>query len=114
MMDITRRSTLTLALSTAGSSLHLAMAQDAATYPSRPVRLLVGFAPGGPLDFVARAVAERLTPRFGQSFLVENRLGATGNVAAEAVARATPPDGHLLLMGNPQNLSKRQPIPALR
>ncbi|HYZ33538.1 MAG TPA: tripartite tricarboxylate transporter substrate-binding protein [Crenalkalicoccus sp.] len=104
MRDTTRRSAIALGLGLAGGSLRSALAQDAAAYPSRPVRLLVGFAPGGPLDFVARAVAERLTPRLGQSFIVENRLGATGNLAAEAVARATP-DGHLLLMGNPQNLT---------
>ncbi len=85
-------------------ALHPALAQDVAAYPARTVRLLVGFAAGGPLDFVARAVAERLAPRLGQSFVVENRLGATGNIAAEAVARATP-DGYLLLMGNPQNLT---------
>jgi tripartite-type tricarboxylate transporter receptor subunit TctC len=81
-------------------------AQDAAAYPNRTVRLLVGFAPGGSLDFVARVVAERLTQRFGHPFVVENRAGATGNIAAEAVARASPPrDGHLLLMGNVQNLA---------
>lgn len=103
MDDITRRSALALGM--AGSSLRPVEAQDAA-YPTRPVRLLVGFAPGGSLDFVARGVAERLTQRLGQSFVVENRAGATGNIAAEAVARAAPPrDGHLLLMGNVQNLA---------
>lgn len=104
MTNIARRSALALGLGMAGGPLRPALAQDPAAYPSRPVRLLVGFAPGGPLDFVARAVADRLTPRLGQSFVVENRAGATGNVAAEAVARATP-DGYLLLMGNPQNLT---------
>ncbi|HYZ65035.1 MAG TPA: tripartite tricarboxylate transporter substrate-binding protein [Acetobacteraceae bacterium] len=88
----------------AAGPLRSALAQDSAGYPSRPVRLLVGWTPGGSLDFVARAVADRLTPRLGQPFVVENRTGATGNVAAEAVARATP-DGYLLLMGNVQNLS---------
>lgn len=105
MRNISRRSALALSLAMAGGRLRPALAGDAAAYPSRPVRLLVGFAPGGSLDFVARAVAEQLTPRLGQSFLVENRTGATGNLAAEAVARATPPDGYLLLMGNPQNLT---------
>jgi tripartite-type tricarboxylate transporter receptor subunit TctC len=103
MNDVTRRSAI--ALSLAGGTLRPALAQDA-VYPSRSVRLLVGFAPGGSLDFVARGVAERLTQRLGQSFVVENRAGATGNIAAEAVARAAPPrDGHLLLVGNVQNLA---------
>lgn len=83
-----------------------ATAQDVLPFPSRHVRLLVGFAPGGSLDVVGRAMAELLGQRLGQPFVVENRAGATGNVAAEAVARAAPPrDGHLLLMGNVQNLA---------
>lgn len=105
MNGMTRRSGLALGLGMAGGAFRAAMAQDAA-YPTRAVRLLVGFAPGGPLDFVARALAERLSERLGQNFIVENRSGATGNIAAEAVARAAPPrDGHLLLMGNVQNLA---------
>src|SRR5689334_15910409 len=104
MRDIARRSAIAFGLCMAGGSLCPALAQDPAAYPSRAVRLLVGWIPGGSLDFVARSVAERLTPRLGQSFVVENRAGATGNIAAEAVARATP-DGYLLLMGNVQNLS---------
>ena len=105
MNGMTRRSGLALGLGMASGAFRAAMAQDAA-YPTRAVRLLVGFAPGGPLDFVARTLAERLSERLGQNFIVENRSGATGNIAAEAVARAAPPrDGHLLLMGNVQNLA---------
>ena len=105
MNGMTRRSGLALGLGMASGAFRAAMAQDAA-YPTRAVRLLVGFAPGGPLDFVARSLAERLSERLGQNFIVENRSGATGNIAAEAVARAAPPrDGHLLLMGNVQNLA---------
>ncbi len=105
MRHLDRRSALALGVATAAGLPPSALAQEAAAYPTRPVRLLVGFAPGGSLDFVARAVAERLTPRLGQSFVVENRPGAASNLAAEAVARATPPDGHLLLMGTPHNLA---------
>lgn len=106
MNSIARRSVFAFGLGTAAASGRVASAQDATAYPSRPVRLLVGFAPGGPLDFAARAVAERFTRRLGQSFIVENRAGATGNIAAEMVARTAPPrDGHLLLMANVQNFA---------
>ena len=71
----------------------------AETYPSKPIRLLVGFAPGGANDLVARAVATRLGPRLGQQVVVENSAGAGGNIATELVARAAP-DGYTMLLAS--------------
>jgi tripartite-type tricarboxylate transporter receptor subunit TctC len=69
---------------------------NADTYPSRPVRLLVGFAPGGATDTTARLIGQWLSERLGQQFIVENRVGAGTNIATEAVMRS-PPDGYTLL-----------------
>jgi len=74
----------------------LTLAQEAA-WPSRPVRIIVPFTPGGSNDALARPLAERLSARFGQSFLVENRPGAGSAVGVQAVAQS-PPDGHTLLL----------------
>ena len=74
-----------------------ATASDA--WPVRPIRLLVPFAPGGPTDFIARVVAGRMGDRLGQPVVVDNRAGASGNIAIQTVARAAP-DGHTLLFSS--------------
>ena len=79
-----------------------AMAQD--SYPAKPVKILVPYGPGGATDIIARIVAQRLTESLGQTFLVENRPGANGNLALEAAAKA-PADGYTLLVGNVGSLS---------
>ncbi len=71
-----------------------ALAQD---FPTRPVKLIVGYAPGGPTDVIARLVAQDMQATLGQSVVVENKAGANGNIATEDVARATP-DGHTLIV----------------
>ena len=75
---------------------------SAADYPNRPVRWLIGFAAGGPVDIVARIMSQWLSEHFGQQFVVENRTGSGGNIAA-AAAIASPPDGYTLLFVAPNN-----------
>ena len=77
----------------------MAPAAVAADYPSRPVTLVVAFTPGGPSDVLARILGKKLEGMLGQPFVIENRPGAGGNVAAELVAHAAP-DGYTLLNGN--------------
>jgi tripartite-type tricarboxylate transporter receptor subunit TctC len=99
-MKLPRRNFLRLAAGAAAlpAFAHVAVAQ---AYPSRPVRILVGYSAGSASDIVARLIAQWLSERLGQQFVVENRAGAGGNIAAEAVVRA-PADGYtLLLCGTP-------------
>jgi len=91
-----RRKLLHLAMGTAAVPL-LSPLTWAQTYPSRPVRIIVGFAPGGTSDISARLVGQWLSERFGRQFVTENRTGAAGNIAAEYVVNATP-DGYTLLV----------------
>lgn len=77
-------------------------ATRAATYPLRPVRIIVGYAAGGSNDLVARLIGQWLSERLGQPFIIENRPGAGTNIGTEAVVTAAP-DGYTLLMTNPAN-----------
>jgi tripartite-type tricarboxylate transporter receptor subunit TctC len=79
-----------------GAAAAWPLAARAANYPSRPIKLVVGFAAGGPLDVVSRIIAQGLSTRLGQQVVVEDRPGATGTVAAGQVARAEP-DGYTLM-----------------
>ena len=74
-------------------------AQPAEHYPSRPVRVIVPYAPGGPTDITARLLATKLSEVWGQQVIVDNRAGASGNIALELTAKATP-DGYTLMVGN--------------
>src|SRR4030095_4533884 len=92
----------------------LAAAQIASgAYPTHPVKLVVPFPPGGPLDVTGRAIAQKLTEAWGQSVCVDNRPGAGGNIGADLVAKS-PADGYTILMGalsthavNPSLYAKR-------
>ena len=78
---------------------------SAEAYPSRPVRLIVGAPPGGGFDIVARLIGQWLSERLGQPFVIENRRGASSNIATEAVVRA-PADGYTLLQcGTPNAIN---------
>ena len=100
-MKLHRRKFIHLA---AGAAALPALSQiaRAQSYPSRPVRLIVGFAPSGGNDIVARLIAQWLSERLGQQFIVENRPGAGSNIGTEAVVNS-PPDGYTLLLVSAAN-----------
>jgi tripartite-type tricarboxylate transporter receptor subunit TctC len=86
------------ALALAATSLAAPAFAQGGTWPTKPVKIVVPFAPGGTTDILARAVAPELSKAFGQQFVVENRAGAGGNIGADVVAKS-PADGYTLLMG---------------
>ena len=94
-MNLHRRKVLHLALAAAALASRPAVAQ---AWPSRPIRLLVGFPPGGATDIIARLYGQALSQRLGQPVVIENRPGSGGNMASDAAAKAAP-DGYTLLHG---------------
>ena len=99
--NLPRRRVMKLALSALALPA-LARNAHALVYPARPVRLIVGYAPGGATDITARMISQRLAERMGQQFIVENRPGATTNLATEQVVRAAP-DCYTLLIATAAN-----------
>jgi tripartite-type tricarboxylate transporter receptor subunit TctC len=91
----------------------------AQTYPTKPIRMIVGFAPGGGTDVVARVISQKLSEWYGQQVIVENRAGATGTIGADVVAKSAP-DGYTLIMGHVNShaiapsMFKKLPYDALR
>jgi tripartite-type tricarboxylate transporter receptor subunit TctC len=80
-----------------GDAFAQSASSGATVYPSRPIRFVVGFAPGGPIDLLARTVGQKLAEVYGQSVIIDNRTGANGIIAADLVAKAVA-DGHTILM----------------
>jgi len=100
-MKLPRRNFLHLAAG-AAALLGISRMASAQAYPTRPVRLIVGFAPGGTTDITARLIGQWLSERLGQQFVIENRTGAATNIATEAVVRS-PADGYTLLLVTASN-----------
>jgi tripartite-type tricarboxylate transporter receptor subunit TctC len=105
-MKLRRRALLHLALASAAVALVSSLAR-AETYPTRPVRVIVGFAPGGSADITGRLIGQWLSERLHQQFLIENRPGAGTNIATASVIEA-PPDGYTLLFVTAANSSMQR------
>src|SRR5260370_40390075 len=109
-MRLSRRKLLGMAAASVPLFPHVALAED---YPVRPVRIVLGLSPGGSVDIVSRIVAQALSEFLGQQFIVENKPGAAGDIATEAVVPA-PPDGDTLLVVLPANAINSTPHPKRR
>jgi tripartite-type tricarboxylate transporter receptor subunit TctC len=103
-VTLCRRQILRLAAGAAAAPVIPALA-SAHSYPERPVRIIVGFAAGGPNDTLARLIGQWLSTRLGEQFIVENRAGAGSNIATESVVRAAPDGYNLLLVGSPNAIN---------
>ena len=95
---------LASALATALTTPFATAQAQTAPYPNKPIKLMVGFAPGGAADYVARTVGDSLARALGQPIVIENRAGAGSSIAAEAVAKAAP-DGYTVLIASPSAIS---------
>src|SRR5215204_611363 len=104
-MTLPRRRFLRLAAAGAAALPAVSRFAWAQTYPTQPVRVIVGFAAGGPNDILARLIGQWLAKRLGQPFIIENRLGAGSNIATEAVVHALPDGYTLLLVGSPNAIN---------
>ena len=102
MAASTTRRTFVLGAAAAPLLARRAIAQ--ARFPSRPVRIVIGFPPGGGIDILARLMAPKMSERLGQPVIVENRPGANGLIATQGVAQSEP-DGHTILFGTTGNLA---------
>src|SRR4051812_18370467 len=98
---ISRRTAICLAVMGLSAAVSMGSA-SAADYPTRPVRWVVGYPPGGATDILARLIGQRLSEKLGQQFVIENKPGAGNNIATEAVVNAEP-DGYTVLLVNPAN-----------
>ncbi len=98
---ISRRTAICLAVMGLSAAASMGSA-SAADYPTRPVKWVVGYPPGGATDIVARLIGQRLSERLGQQFVIENKPGAGNNIATESVINAEP-DGYTVLLVNPAN-----------
>src|ERR1700730_9392433 len=104
MMQFSRRRFLQLTTSVTGVGAVTQNAREQ-SYPTRPVRLIVGFAPGQAIDITTRMIGQRLSERLGQPFIIENRPGAGGNIGTEAVVRARPDGYTFLITGSPDAIN---------
>ena len=86
------------------SVVGVAASAQPADYPSKPIRLVIGFAPGGAADYVARAMGDALSKALGQPVVIDNKPGNGSSIAADIVAKA-PPDGYTLLIASPSSIS---------